>query len=222
MKRLIAIVVVLVLAGFGYTAYAKYEDYKFIEAMSPHVKNSSLRIANTLRYATEDGANITFRELFDNLESSISEIDKRILEVQTIETPSNKSSAEPVLTYLKGGQELLRAQLSAQRKAFSLNMALDQARRATVELRNSSDYGFDYAKKSADRSIEELKKAGEEMETADLGFLESSKKMVNLRNKAVDVMPADTLVDAAILDAVVKKMDEVVSKEKQAAESHAK
>lgn len=222
MKKLIGVVVALVLAGFGYMAYAKYEDHKFIEAMSPHVKNSSLRIANALRYVTEDGANITFKELFDNLESSISEIDKRILEVQTIETPSNKSSAEPVLAYLKGGQELLRAQLSVQRKSLSLRVALDQAGRATVELRNSSGYGFDYAKKSADRSLEELKKAGEEMEAADSGFLESSKKMVNLRNKAADVMPADTLVNVAILDAVAKKMDEVVSREKQAAESHAK
>lgn len=194
MKKLIGVVVALVLAGFGYMAYAKYEDNKFVEAITPHVKKSSLHISSALRYETEEWLYITFQELldnpevrkkiFDNLEGGIAEIDRQILEVRNIETPSNKNSAEPVLAYLQGGQELLRAQLSSHRKAISYQ---------------------------AVGRFRELKKAGEELEAAYVGLLESSKKMVNLRHKVADVMPADTLVDAAILDTMTKQMERVVN-----------
>lgn len=198
MKKLIGVVVALVLALGGYMAYAKYEDNKFIEAMTPHVKKSSLHISSALRYETEEWADITFQELldnhevrkkiFDNLEGGIAEIDRQILEVRNIETPSNKNSAEPVLAYLQGGQELLRAQLSSHKKAISYQ--------AVVRILGE--------------------KAGEELEAAHVGFLESSKKMVNLRHKAADVMPEDTLVDAAILDTMTKQMDQVVNGKKPA------
>lgn len=195
MKKLIGVVVALVLAGFGYMAYAKYEDHKFIEAVTPHVKSSSLRISSALRYETEEWAYITFQELldnpevrkkiFDNLEGGVAEIDRRIIEVRAIETPGNKNSAEPVLAYLQGGQELLRTQLSSHREAISFQ--------------------------AASRSLRESEKAAEELEAAYIGLLESSKKMVNLRHKAADVMPGDTLVDAAILDTMTKQMERVVN-----------
>ena len=105
-KLAISILVVLILVA-AYFAYIKYQDHKFIDLVVPHVKNTSLRLANVLRYETKSGemkttANITYNELFEKIESDIIEVDKKILEIQTITTASHKEQSDLISTSENG------------------------------------------------------------------------------------------------------------------------
>ncbi len=84
----------------------------------------------------------------------VAEIDKRIIDVQTLATPENKEVTDPVLAYLKGGQELLRALLQKYRKQLSVSSANDRLEREMDDLRNATTYySRDYAAKSAKSAL---------------------------------------------------------------------
>ena len=87
-KPIIITMIVVFISVGGYFGFRQYEQHKFIESILPPVKNSSLHLMNVVRYEIDDGTNISFKELFDKLEANIAEIDKRIIEVQTIATPA--------------------------------------------------------------------------------------------------------------------------------------
>ena len=100
MKRLLVGLTVLVfLGGLGYLART-LQAAKSHRVDQPTIKNTSLRLANGFIYETTDKSPITFKELFDKLEVDIGEIDKRILEVQTIAAPGQKSIADSTVEYM--------------------------------------------------------------------------------------------------------------------------
>src|SRR5215470_7062569 len=121
MKKVTIAAVVLLIAGMGYIAYGKYEHNRFVASLVPHVKNSSLRVVNSTRYETDGGSLISAKELFEKLESDIAEIDKQLLEVQTLSSPKTSSITDPTVEYLKASQECLRALLQKYRKFLALS-----------------------------------------------------------------------------------------------------
>ena len=205
MKKVLTAVVVFAVAIAGYFGYSTYEQHKFVESIRPHVKNVSLRLTNASRYETEDGTKITFKELFEKLESDIAEIDKRILDVQTIATPANKDATDPVTDYMKGNQELLRALLTKYRKQLAVSTASDWVDRSLDELRSSNHYGFEYAKKATDKAIKELDKAIEESGKATADVVVTVTNLKDALARVTVVAPSDTLIDLTILDAIAKK-----------------
>ena len=158
-----------------------------------------------MRYETEDGTKITFKELFEKLESDVMEIDKRILEVQTIATPSNKDTIDPVLAYMNGSQVLLRALLMKYRKKLALSNAMDWSDKAIDDLRTASYYGRDYALKASDKAIKDLEKAVDEYKESVTDVLSAAKNMKETYAKISHSLPADSLIDPAIIDAVTRK-----------------
>lgn len=170
------------IAVAAYFGYAKYSDYKLIQALMPHVKNTSLRIANALSYETEN-TNITYKEFFEKIENDIAEIEKRILEVQTIASPSNKATTDVVIDYIKTGQALLRSQLGLNRKRFAVSVS-DEAK--------------------------SLNKATSETEEARTAFLVSLKKMVETRVQLSALMPADSVLDTILLKKAIDKINEEI------------
>ena len=52
MQKFLWAIIGVVIAVGGYFGYINYERYKFKEAVSHHVKNASLRLANAIRYET--------------------------------------------------------------------------------------------------------------------------------------------------------------------------
>lgn len=211
MKKLIAAVVVVLIAIGGYAGVTLYKKHKFFEAICPHVKNSSLRLSNSARYETEKETKITFSELFGKLEADIAEIDKRILEVQTIATPSSKEITDPVLDYMKDSQELLRTLLTKYRKMMALKSADNWANQAVQELRTTNYYGFEYAKKASDKSLKDLQKAIDGYEESILDVIAATKKLKGVYVKVAASLPGDTLVDPAIFEAIEKKNELVLS-----------
>jgi len=117
MKRKIILVglVMVALAGV-YFSVQWYKQSQLIKAITPHVKNVSLRTTNSLNYDINDNTNITYKELLEKIDADISEADKRILEVQTLTTSLKQANTDIVISYLRGCQELLRAQSAKYRK----------------------------------------------------------------------------------------------------------
>jgi predicted unusual protein kinase regulating ubiquinone biosynthesis (AarF/ABC1/UbiB family) len=210
MKYAIAVAIAIVVAIGSYVGYTRYEQQKFQESITPHVKNASLRLANAVRYETEKDTKITYKELFEKLESDIAEIDKRIIDVQTIAAPGNKEVTDAVLTYLKNSQELLRALLLKYRKQLSVSSANDRLEREMDDLRNANSYGREYAVKSAQRALKDLEAAGKEYAGATTDVYSAAKKMTETQTKVAPFIRSDALTDIAIFEAIAQKNEEKI------------
>ncbi len=208
-KLIAAFIAMLVIVG-GYFSYLKYEDYKFKESITPHVKNSSLRITNEIHSLLDKESKMTYAEVFQKLESDISEIDKNILEIQSVSNSNTKSKSDPVIAYLQGGQEILRATLSMYRKRLAFSSASERTDDAIKDIKESTEsYELKFASKRADEALAEMTKAGDESTKANSDLLESAKKMETLRSKAALVIGEDALVSVADFKSVVKNYEEM-------------
>jgi hypothetical protein len=173
--------------------------------MIPHVKNSSLRVANSSRYEFEEDSHITYRELFEKLESDIAEIDKHLLEVQTRSSTKTSALTNPTVEYLKASQEYLRALLQKYRKQLNLQSALRWANESLDELRGSSYYGFEYAKRRSDKAIADVKKAEQEFSESLPDVLAAVTKLKDARSRVKSLYPEDSLIAVGQLEMVAAK-----------------
>jgi hypothetical protein len=214
MKYAIGIIILISISAGSYVGYNKYRDYKFLEDTRPFIKNSSLRLQNVLHYEIEDSESITFKELFEKLEESISETDKNILQVQTLSTPNQKSLSEPLENYLKCIQELERTILSKYRKILALSLSLDRLNESLEELKASSSYSFDIYKKSSDKALKEAEKSQAESKEALESVVVALKKLKALVVSLQENQETDSLVDMTTLDLALKKNTSSAESEK--------
>lgn len=204
MKRnIIAIIAVVVIVG-GYFGFVHYKQQKFVEQITPNVKKISLLLSNAIYYETHKDTKITYKELFDKLESDISEVDKLILDVQTIAKPDNKDVTDPVLLYLKNSQELLRNLLQLNRKVFALNSMSDMYSRLDkyFSIYGYSKAKFSEAKDIADKAIIEVGKSRSDI-------LVVIKKIKDAHVKIYPIISGDSLVDLTIFDPIIKEYESV-------------
>ncbi|MCX5880573.1 MAG: hypothetical protein NTU74_01795 [Deltaproteobacteria bacterium] len=176
-----------------------------IGSLSPHVKNASLHLQNSIRYEIEAGSNISYKELFDKYENSISEIDKKIIEVQTIAGTNNQDITNPVLEYLKDSQALLRALLFKYRKQLNVQNAYNLVDKTKEGLNTSNSYHHEYAEKLYETAQKDLKKITEEFTPSVKDILIAAKNLRNVYAKVSIVMPIETLIDPIGIDAIIKK-----------------
>ena len=205
MKLAIAAILAGVLAVGGYVGYQKYETSKLIAAITPHVKNASIRVQNSTRFETESDSKATFKEVFERLEVDIAEIEKHLIEVQTLTNPKTAAIAEPSIRYLKDSQEYLRALLQKFRRILKLSSASDRTAEAIADMRSSSGYGFDYERRRADKAIEELKEAENEARDAKPELAAAARKLIESSNALQGSLAADSLVPIAQLQAVADR-----------------
>lgn len=206
MKRIFAISLILMLLGAGgYFAYGKYQHTRFVESLAPHVKNASLRVSNSARYETEEKTNITFKELFEKLEADIAEIDKRLIDIQSLSSPKTAAVTDPTVAYLRASQASLRALLQKYRKWLALTSAINWAQRSVDELRASTSYGFEFAKHSSDKAIRQVGQAEKEYNASLPDLLTAVNKLAAARSQVKPHFTEDALIPAAQLEAVAKK-----------------
>ena len=215
-KRIVIIAGLVVVAAIGvYFGYHWHQQSKLIEAITPHVKNTSIRTSNALSYEITEGSKITYKELFEKLEADISEIDKRLLEVQTISTPATKIKTDIVFAYLNGCQEMLRAQLWKYRKQLALSSASKWFDKSLGLYKVVGYYGFEYARKTVEEALKALNEAGREYEEAKSNLVVTAKKLTEIRTQIASIVSADNLVDpnalAKVVDVNNKKKDETTT-----------
>jgi cytochrome c len=218
-KRIItlAVMAICVLAVGMFFGNRWHAEQKFMEAITPHVKNTSLRVINASQYELSKDSKITFKELFEKLEGDVSEIDKRVLDVQTLETEAFKQKSEPVVAYLKASQELLRAQVSKYRKTLAVSNSLDWVTQRIADAKNERwGYGAEYALKAARKAVDDLGKGEKELSEARESLLASLKKMIDARQKLEGGFPGDALIPVSLLEEVVKANEEKAKEEVKA------
>lgn len=203
MKKYILAAVILLIGAMSYMGYVRYERIRLVDAISPHIKNTSLRVANSARYEIESDAKITYKELFEKLESDITEIDKRLIDVQTLASPKTATLTDPAINYLKASQEYLRALLQKYRKGLALSSARGWAQKMIEEYNASSGYGADFAKRGAEKAIKEYGEAEKEFNAAIPELRAITQKLKEARIAAGKNLPDDALIQVAQLDAVI-------------------
>lgn len=205
MKIITGVVLAALIAVGGYFGYQRYEHAQLISAITPHVKNVSIRVQNSTRYETDTDSKATFKEVFERLESDIAEIEKHLIEVQTLTTLNTAAIAEPTVVYLKSSQEYLRALLQKFRRRLELSSAEDRLYETYADLQSSNAYDYEYAKKRFDKAIEELEGARIELLDAKPELVASAKKLIVSSTALQDTLAADSLVPVAQLNTVAEK-----------------
>jgi hypothetical protein len=208
MKFIIYIALALSVAIGGYFGYQNYQQSIFIASLTPHVKNASIRVLNSTRFETDSDSKATFREVFERLETDIAEIEKHLIEAQTLATPKTAPIAEPSVRYMKASQEYLRALLQKFRRALKHSSASDRTEEALADLRSSRGYGFEYAKKRTDKALEELRKAEYEYNAASKELAATASALIESSKALQGTLASDALVPIGALQAVIDKNGE--------------
>jgi ABC-type transporter Mla subunit MlaD len=203
MKKLVVAIVVLILGGAGYIAYGKHKQTLFIESLTPHVKNASLRVVNSVRFDA-DGSNMTFKEIFEKLEADIAEIDKRLLDVQSLSSAATSSFTDPTIEYLRATQDYLRALLQKFRKKLDRVSTLTRMTDAVTAL-SSSPYGYDIAHRLYEQAESNYKEAEQEYNASLPELLDAVAQLKETRTRVKPLFAEDALIAEKELEEVVKK-----------------
>lgn len=202
-KKITAAAVLIVLLIGGYLGFKIYSDRQYLEAVTPHIKNTSLRVTNAARFETET-SKVTYKELFERLDGDVAEVEKRLLEVQTLSTPDTKERTDLITSYLKASQEFLRALASKYRKQLAVTSAIEWAKQRDDDFWNDSGYSS-YALKAASKAREEELKAVEEYQKASYDVAETLMHLADARGKIASIAASDALVTDDVVDQLKKQ-----------------
>jgi cytochrome c len=202
-KKIIAAVVLVVMVIAGYVGLNIYRDHQYMEAVTPHIKNISLRVTNAALIETET-SKVTYKEVFERLDGDVAEVEKRILEVQTISTADTKGQADLIINYLKASQEFLRALVSKFRKQLAASSAIEWAKQRDDDFWNDSGYSS-YALKAASKARDERLKAIDEYQKAAYDVAETLARLGDARGKLALMAASDALVSDGVIDELKKQ-----------------
>lgn len=202
MKKLIAVALVIAIGGASFFGYQKHAEAAFVETLTPHVKNASIRVTNSSEIEIKP-SQATFKELFERLDADVSEIDKRLIEVQSISSAKTEKTTGPTVAYLRATQEFSRSLSMKYRKTLAAKNSLERFTDSAKELGAVSGYGMQYARERFDRASQDADKAIEESKTATKDLVSAAQSLKDARSKVQDIYPAEALVDVKQLDAVI-------------------
>ena len=196
------VVCAVLAAGFF---WKKHDDSaSFIQSLAPHVKNSSIRVANTIQFEAES-SQITFKELFDKVDADVAEMERRIIEVQSVGNVENEKTVTPTVAYLKGCQEVSRSIAMKYRKTLAFTNAIDHSGEAIRDMKSASSYSYGYAKDRSVRAINEMAKIAGERDEAIKEVVSAASKLKTLRSAVEMYFAPDALIAKEKLDLVIEK-----------------
>jgi hypothetical protein len=206
-KILTVVVVALIAVAVGcFFGYQYYQKEQLIKAVTPAVKNTTLRVTNTLAMEGEPG--ITFKEAFERLEAHLKEIEQKLFDVQSMDRSANPAVVEAAENYMKSAQAVVRVQLQAARKSFDTRNKRDRLTEATRDMKDATGYAIDGALRFYGRAKDEAIKALEdeiEIRKESIKYLQA---FTSVRNESAKFFSADVLVDPALIQAKIGTKDE--------------
>lgn len=203
MKKIIAAAVIASVLGIGgYFAYQQHLQTAFKESVIPHLKNASIRVTNSSALEVKP-TNITFKEVFERLDADVTEIDKRLIEVQSLSSSKTAKLADPAIEYLRAAQEFSRALSMKDRKTLAVSNSMDSFKDAVSDMGTASRYSYEYAIKRADKAKADVSKAMDDSASAVKGLVKSATQLKAARDIAAAHFPEDALVANKQLDAVI-------------------
>jgi hypothetical protein len=205
-KSIIGLVVGVILIIAGVFLYKANQLSQYKAALVPMVKNASIRVTNSSRLDLA-ASSVTYKELFERLDTDVSEIEKRVIDVQSATSTATAKISEPAIAYLQSCQEFSRALSQKYRKQFSLSNAIDRSTESVAAAKNSNGYGAQYARERMDRTFVEMTKASKEYNESMTDFLAATKKLKAARAAIVSDFQEDALIPAGQLDQVIAKSE---------------
>jgi hypothetical protein len=206
-KVIVYLLIVLVVITGGFFGFRYYKIRSTMGTVAPLLQNISLRVANDVRYEYEP-TKITYKELFEKIEKDLSEIDSKIIDVQSMPTTFCEDKVSGAITYAQSCQELLRMLLNKNRKSLAVSSALEWNKKALDLYLASSYYGAEYAKRSFDEASKDVKTKMQEYKEAAQELSPVIKKVEDARKKVVAYLPAKSVIEQSVLDKLKKKNDE--------------
>ncbi|MBH2071704.1 hypothetical protein [Janthinobacterium lividum] len=201
MKKVIVILLVAIVGIGGYFGYQHHAQAAFVDSLTPHIKNASIRVTNSSELEIKP-SQATYKEVFDRLDADIAEIDKRLIDVQSLSSSKTQATSAPAIAYLRATQEFSRALSMKYRKTLAVNNSMDRFREAVADQISASRYGSEYEKRSANRAQEDADKALKEAKEAIADFVKATASLKTARNAAAAYFPDDSLVSIMQLDNV--------------------
>jgi hypothetical protein len=204
----IAALVALTISFYG---FRYYKIKSTMGVVAPLLQNISIRVANTARYESKP-TKIIFQERLEKCERDISEIESKIIDIQSMHAPFCADKLAAAIAYAQSCQELLSTLLNKNRKVIAVYASVEKSSKA-IQLFLGT--GFDgpeymqkiYAEKIAAESVNELRANLKEVNEALQEVLTVIQKVDSERTK-VAFLPAKSIVDASVLDDLKKKTDE--------------
>jgi hypothetical protein len=198
-----SIVVLMIVVG-GFFGFRYYKINSTMSSVETLIHNISLRVSNDARYEYEPST-ITFKELFEKLEKDISEIDSKIIDIQSLPTTFCADRVSTAVSYAQSCQELLRALLNKNRKSLNESSASDRANEAWFS-NLSDEYAmkrFHEANENASKSFQESKDAAKDLSTI-------IEKTDEARKKALEVLPAKSIIEPSVMEKLKKSNDDTL------------
>ena len=104
---------------------------------------------------------------------------------------------------MNGCQELLRAQLTKDRKGLALSSSVELANRLMGLYREPRFRRLHEARKAVEQAMKDLEKAGYEYAGAKSYFATATKKLTETRTQVASLLSSDNLVDSDTLSKVI-------------------
>ena len=206
-KVILYLLITFVVIGVGFFGFRYYKISSTMGAIAPLLQNISLRVTNDVRYEYEP-TKITYKELFEKSEKDLSEIDSKIIDVQSMPATFCADKVSAAISYAQACQELLRMLLNKNRKSLAVSSALEWNKKTLDLYLASSYYGAEYAKKSLDEASEDVKTKMREYKEAAQELMPVIEKVDDSRKKVITFLPEKSVVDVGVLDKLKKKNEE--------------
>jgi hypothetical protein len=198
-----AVIFIVAISFFG---YRYYKIRTALGTITPLLQNVSLRVSNDVRYEYEP-SKITFKELFERIEKDLSEIDSKIIDIQSLPTTFSEDKISVAVAYAQSCQELLRALLNKNRKMLAAQSAIEWSKKALhLELR--AGYDNQYARNISDDAWGDAKSGIQELKDSTQEVSTVIKKVEETGKKASEIFPAKVIVDERVLDKLKEKINE--------------
>jgi len=202
MKKLLAVAVAAAIIVAGYFGYQQHTETAFLDTLTPHLKNASIRVTNSSELEIKP-SQATFKEVFDRLDVDVTEIEKHLIEVQSISSSKTEKLSSPAIAYLRAAQEFSRALSMKYRKRLAASNSLDRYRDALKDRFAASGYGYEHAKDRSDRASEDVDKAVAESRESTKDLQKATASLKAARAAAASHFPDDALVATKQLDEVI-------------------
>jgi hypothetical protein len=200
-KIILYSVIILVVIALSFFGFRYYKVKSTMMAVTPLLQNISLRLANDARYDYEP-SQITYKELFEKIEKDLSEIDSKIIDIQSMPATFCEDKVAAAISYAQSCQELLRTLLNKRRKHLDMSSVLEAWNKKALDLYlGSGYYGVEYARKDVKTKLQDYKEASQELSTV-------IKRVDDARKKVIAVLPEKSIVEVSVLDKLKKQNDE--------------
>lgn len=198
MKKLVALIFVLIALIGGYFAYQQHQAQELIKSATPSIKEATLRTKQVADFITAP-SNATFAEIFKKADETVDKVGELIITIESQNRQDNPDAIAAAVEYLKASQALARSINAEVRLRFESRQASKLADAALEDLKSSNEYTRKYAKERLDKSLKDMQSNIDKMIEQAKEIRDAISSTQAAREKAARFFPTDALLTTETL-----------------------